>query len=171
MLSDPGVHSTPEKAGMTNDEEAPFSNIISDKTNVVEINKAEPEAIQSELARKLREKEEMLASVVEKRKKGLLQLLDLPVDVLRDIVKEVRSIFEAFISSSTLTNDSTGHAHKRSYISRIDAFCAPKSCHTSYLLAVRYRLAGRTFDSGATEWCRRPDVWPGNSCDAGRPFR
>lgn len=43
----------------------------------------------SELARRLREKEEMSASVAEKKRKGPLQLLDLPMDVLKDIIKEV----------------------------------------------------------------------------------
>ena len=100
MLSDSGVHSTIGKAGMVNKDEVQFSNIISDKINIVEVSeRAEPEAIHSELVRKLWEKEKLLPSVVEKRKKGPLQLLDLPMDVLRDIVKEVRFKFEGFISS------------------------------------------------------------------------
>ena len=56
--------------------------------------RAKPDIRMSELAEKMREKEEMLASVAEKKKKGPLRLLDLPMDVLKDIMKEVRSIFE-----------------------------------------------------------------------------
>ena len=90
MASDSSSNPVPENAGTANEHEVPASNLTTHKTNIMEyVERAKPEALKLELVRKLREKEQMLASVVEKKKNGPLQLLDLPMDVLKVIVKEV----------------------------------------------------------------------------------
>ena len=79
------------------DEVPPPTSVPQEELMAEDKESAKPEINMSELARKLREKEEMLASVAEKKKKGPLRLLDLPMDVLKDIIKEVRSLFKDHI--------------------------------------------------------------------------
>ena len=93
-----------ENPGTTYEDEVPFSTSKPHKEIIAEDEeRVKPEDKMSESARKSREKEEMLASVAEKKKKGPLQLLDLPVDLLKDITKEVRFLFEGYTCSYWLT--------------------------------------------------------------------
>lgn len=121
---------------MPHEDDVPFSTFMSHKNDalkVVESHKSGP--AKSELSRILREKEEMLASVAEKRRKGPLQLLDLPMDVLKDIIKEVW-LPPQEPALSYLSNNSTGHAYQRSHVPCVDAFCSAQPCYTPHLLTV-----------------------------------
>jgi len=90
MASYPTNDSASGNASMPNEDDLPSSTLISHKNDAVKVDESHKYgATMSELARRLREKEEMSASVAEKKRKGPLQLLDLPMDVLKDIIKEV----------------------------------------------------------------------------------
>ncbi len=95
MASESSNNPTLEITSVPNVDEVPFSTFLSQEKMAVGVEqRAKSGATQSVLAKKLREKEELLASIAEKKSKGPLQLLDLPMDVLKEIIKEVRPNFE-----------------------------------------------------------------------------
>lgn len=90
MAPYPTTDSASGNASIPNDDDLPSSTLISHKNDAVKVDERHKYgATKSELSGRLREKEETLASVAEKKRKGPLQLLDLPMDVLKDIIKEV----------------------------------------------------------------------------------
>lgn len=73
-----------------------------------------------------------------------LNLLELPVDVLRLIVKEVCMLLLllcAPYSCETVINFSADHSYKRSYLSRPDQLDPPQPRDPPHLLALRHSLA------------------------------
>lgn len=90
MASDSSNISASGNASRPNDDDVPFSTLISHKNDAIKFDESHKYgASKSGLSRKTQEREKMLASVAEKKRKGPLQLLDLPMDVLKDIIKEV----------------------------------------------------------------------------------
>lgn len=70
-----------------------------------------------------------------------LQLLDLPVDVLKEIIKEVSAAFHSqkcLIAEASATID---HPHKRSYFPSSNLLCLTWACNTVNLLTLRYCVA------------------------------
>jgi hypothetical protein len=86
----------------------------------------------SKISSLLKDKEQEWAAVVEK--KGPLQLLDLPMDVLKEIVKEVRTRTQ--LLGALLINSDTGYTYERLDCFSTDALGPPQSCYTSHIFPV-----------------------------------
>ena len=84
------------------DEVAVVSSVVQEENVLKADELAEPEDMKLGLAKCSLAKQELSANVVEKKKHGPLQLLDLPMDMLKDIIKEVGPVFESLTSVSEL---------------------------------------------------------------------
>jgi hypothetical protein len=69
-----------------------------------------------------------------------LQLLDLPLDVLKEIIKEVRQTSPANYDEITY-GFGLGDAYKRPDLSRSHMLCSSFPGYSTYVLSFRYRLA------------------------------
>jgi hypothetical protein len=86
----------------------------------------------SKISSLLKDKEQEWAAVVEK--KGPLQLLDLPMDVLKEIVKEVRA--DTQLLARLLIISGIGYTYERLDCFSTNALRPPQSCYTSYIFPV-----------------------------------
>lgn len=87
----------------------------------------------------LKGKEKEWTATVEKNRP--LQLLDLPLDILKDVVKEVwedSSSIDLICAELTVL---VGYPYQRSHLFGVDLLRAAQSRHSSYILALRHRLA------------------------------
>lgn len=98
----------------------------------------ESAVIEEKAARLLKGKERERESVVQGVRP--LQLLDLPVDILKEIIKEVSDASKD-VQPPTLLTLTLGHSHQRSYVLGSHPLCPTQSCNTLHLLKVRYCLA------------------------------
>ena len=79
--------------------------------------------VRTKISNLLKDKEQEWTAVV--KKQGPLQLLDLPLDVLKEIVKEVSPGLLRSSRNILLTNLPAGNAHKRFNRSGPHPFCPP----------------------------------------------
>lgn len=98
-----------------------------------------------------------------------LHLLDLPLDILSLIVKEVSSVF-SLLGLQTL-NLQADFSHQRPLYSRNHSFCPPQSRHTTYLFSFRHCMAGYQYKLRHTGWCGRSDIWFGYPRNGGGSVR
>ena len=111
MASDSRSKLTEDANVPINEDEVAFLTLVSRKENSMKADESlATENEKQELAEELLVKQQMLASVLEKKEKGPLQLLDLPMDVLKDIIKEVGPCFESSMFFY-LTDSCIGHAY------------------------------------------------------------
>ena len=93
------------------------------------------------LSQLLGEKDKEWAVTVEKQRP--LRLLDLPVDVLKEIIKEVPSVHDLWFHYVLIR---IGHTYKRPDISCLDSLCSTPSGHPMHIFSIRHCLAGVTDD-------------------------
>lgn len=89
-----------------------------------------------------------------------LQLLDLPVDILRLIVKEA-SLYPSrhFFADCNVSNrHNLGYSYERPYLLSSDELHTLLPDHTTDICSLRYRLAGRHCSSIRQQKCRRANI-------------
>lgn len=106
----------------------------------------------------------------EPRRRRRLNLLDLPVDILKEIVKEVSFRRYSLVCLGIQYADAdiaSDNSYQRPDVARPDMFCPAFACHPSYVLTVRHRLAGDGGRCGTSNRCRRSLLWLGDAGDGG----
>ena len=106
------------------------------------------------LSQLLGDKDKEWTATVEKQRP--LRLLDLPVDVLKEIIKEVRFIHDLLLDHVLIN---IGHTYERSNFSRPDPLCSTQSGHSMHIFSIRYCLAGDADDFRAADRSRCADLW------------
>lgn len=105
---------------------------------------------------------------VDQRRTELQNLLDLPVDILRLIVKEASqthpyNLIQAhptlFPACLPTDDQSPDHTYQRPDVFGADQLDLPQPCHPSYLLTFRYRLARRPHYHSRRQERRCFDIW------------
>lgn len=146
------------KSNTTSQELPPFQRTMSDAMSPG-----------SRLTKFLGGKEKEWAAVA--MKDGPLRLLDLPLDLLREILKEVSSLTLGVNVLDSLADAVEGHPHKRPHFPGVDKFSNALSRHTSHLRPIRHRLARCLESYRAKDRSRRSDLRTRYTSDEGRSIR
>jgi hypothetical protein len=101
-------------------------------------------------------------------RKSPLNLLDLPVDILKEIVREVS--YTSWLLGDC-SRSLSGDPHQRFNLPCSHSLGSSCSCHPSDLFTIRHCLAGWSYHDRKSYRSRRLDVWPGNSGHGERRLR
>ena len=132
------------------------------------IGEHESATVKDKVAKLLKGKEREWEAVVKKDRP--LQLLDLPVDVLKEIIKEV-SMASKDATPLIILTFATGYAHQRPHFSGAHSLRLTQSCYTLHLFEVRYCLARGSQYVRTSDGRRCPHLWPGYTGDGGGGVR
>jgi hypothetical protein len=111
----------------------------------------------STLAKLLKGKEKEWSSVAEK--KGRLQLLDLPVDILREVINHV-CLPNSYPPSCRPLTSTLASPHERLDFTSPYPLGVPQSGHTLHLLSFRHCMARFKYTLRAANGRRRAYLWP-----------
>ena len=90
--------------------------------------------VKGKAAKLLKGKEKEWESMVQRARP--LQLLDLPVDILKEIIKEVSYAAKRMRPPSTILISILGHSHQRSHLPGPYPLGSTQSCYTLHLFEV-----------------------------------